>query len=74
MINLNTSYESVKQAQKVEATVGVNKLFLSEALKLMGPMTSSGNFSGGNAEQQFTSFLIDAYAEVVSKKIDLGII
>lgn len=52
----------------------MNKLLLAESLKLMVPTTSGGEFSGGSAEAQFSSFLVDAYAEVVSKKINLGII
>lgn len=74
MINMKVSTESRMQAQRSDAAAGMNKLFLSEALKLMGPLTSSGSFSGGAAEEQFSSFLIDAYAETAAKKIDLGFI
>lgn len=73
MVNLNASLASDQHIRKAEAITGINKLFLSESLKLMGPITMSGSFSGGNGEQQFSSFLIDAYAEVASRRIDLGI-
>ncbi len=71
MIDLNAVTETRVQMQKSDAAARMNKLFLSESLKLMGPLTSGGSFSGGNAEEQFASFLIDAYAEVVARKIDL---
>lgn len=71
MIDLSTVTETRAQMQKTDAAAGMNKLFLSESLKLIGPLTSSGSFSGGNAEAQFASFLIDAYADVVARKINL---
>lgn len=53
---------------------GLEQAFLSEMLKYAGPRESSGEFSGGIGESQFSSFLNDAYAQAISERIDLKLI
>lgn len=52
---------------------GLETAFLAEMLKYAGPRSIQGEFSGGIGESQFSSMLTDAYAEALSKKLDLGL-
>lgn len=57
----------------METANGLETAFLSEMLKYSGPGPIEGEFSGGIGESQFSSMLTDAYAEVLSMKLDLGL-
>ena len=60
-----------KPAPEIEN--GLETAFLSEMLKYAGPRSAEGEFSGGIGESQFASMLTDAYAEALSRKLDLGL-
>ena len=60
-----------KPAPEIEN--GLETAFLSEMLKYAGPRSTQGEFSGGIGESQFASMLTDAYAEALSRKLDLGL-
>ena len=60
-----------KPAPEIEN--GLETAFLSEMLKYAGPHSAEGEFSGGIGESQFASMLTDAYAEALSRKLDLGL-
>ncbi len=59
--------------QSTDVSNGLEMAFLSEMLKYAGPRAIQGEFSGGIGESQFSSMLTDAYAEALSKKLDLGL-
>lgn len=46
--------------------------FLTEMLKHIVP-SSDGPFSGGAGEQQFGSWLVEARAEALAARLDLGL-
>lgn len=48
-------------------------LFISQMLTHMGIGQADSPFSGGIGETQFTSFLIDEYAKILTPHLDLGI-
>lgn len=54
-------------AQKLEAS------FLAEMLKHTGLGESSGSFSGGIGEEQFTSFLRQEHAELLATRGGIGL-
>ena len=60
-----------KPAPEIEN--GLETAFLSEMLKYAGPRSTQGEFSGGIGESQFASMLTDAYAEALSRKLDLDL-
>lgn len=61
------SKPSSSPAEKLE------QAFLEEMLKYCGPKSTSGAFGGGIGEDQFSSFLTQEYAAVLSRQIDLGL-
>ena len=58
---------------QADTSNGLETAFLSEMLKYAGPRSAEGEFSGGIGESQFASMLTDAYAEALSRKLDLGL-
>ena len=50
----------------------LEQAFLEEMLKYCGPRSMEGAFGGGIGEDQFSSFLTQEYAAVLSARIDLG--
>lgn len=57
----------------VAAIEQLEQAFIEEMLKYCGPRPISGPFSGGAGEEQFTSFLAQQQAAMLSKAIDLGL-
>ena len=68
-----TTVPSPQSAQESKVADGLERAFLSEMLKYAGPRSAEGEFSGGIGESQFASMLTDAYAEALSRKLDLGL-
>ena len=64
---------ALPEMPKMKIENGLETAFLSEMLKYAGPQPAQGEFSGGIGESQFRSMLIDAYAEALSAKLDLGL-
>lgn len=52
---------------------GLEAAFLGEMLNIAMPDTSSGAFGGGVGESQFSSFLIEQYADILAQRLDLGL-
>lgn len=47
--------------------------FVAEMLKIAFPKPAGGGFDGGIGEEQFSSFLIDEQARIISSRLDLGL-
>lgn len=47
--------------------------FLGEMLKLVMPVMSDGAFGGGAGESHFASFLVEAHADALARRLDLGL-
>lgn len=52
---------------------GLERAFLSDMLKYAGPKPMEGAFGGGIGEEQFSSMMVETYADALSRKLDLGI-
>ncbi|WJS83849.1 hypothetical protein [Paracoccus sp. TOH] len=60
------------QNPRRELSDGLEQAFLSEMLKYAGPRESQGEFGGGIGESQFSSLMNDAYAEIMSRTMDMS--
>ncbi|WP_409567691.1 hypothetical protein [Paracoccus sp. (in: a-proteobacteria)] len=66
-----TGVMRIARAQNQRLANGLEQAFLAEALKYAGPQESSGEFSGGVGESQFSSMLNDVYADAIAQRIDM---
>lgn len=55
-----------------QAAEQLEQAFIEEMLKYVVPQDTSGPFSGGAGQQQFSSFLQREWAGLISQRIDLG--
>lgn len=53
---------------------GLERTFLSEMLKHAGPKASLNAFNDASGESPFSSMLNDAYADVISARINLRLL
>lgn len=60
-------------ASGLSPTDQLEQVFLEEFLKYYNPQANSGSFSGGHGEEQFSSFLTQEYAELLARRLDLGL-
>lgn len=54
-------------------TASLERAFMEEMLKYMGPSAMTGSFSGGTGEDYFFSYLTQEYASLLAGKLDFGL-
>ena len=52
----------------------IDRVFLADMLKRVSTFSTGGSFSGGVGEEQFASFLAEAYADKIAERIKLGVL
>lgn len=55
-----------------KAADGMEKAFLTEMLKYAGPRPMQGEFGGGIGEDQFSSMLVETYADALAARLNIG--
>lgn len=70
---LSTPLSVSQQERMRDAAIALEASFLSVMLGSAGLGTARGSFGGGAGEEQFSSFLVQAYAEEMSARGGIGL-